>query len=252
MQTTTIAGSTNCVETKYFDTISNSCQPCAASCFSCFGPLSTQCYRPYFEIGYDGSQYYQCTSGTHCRNCLKTGYNQCFLCQQGYYLDQNNLCVTSCPSPTTIVGSLVGAICISSCPSSSPFILWNNTCVSSCDPPLVAVSTTLGSFCGSSCGQSSSFLYWNSSCLPRCPSPHYQRKENNFLYCDACQPGYYFYENGACLSSCYIQFKALTIANSIFCIFPCKYYEYLYQNATCSEDCPLPYFAVHGFWFPTL
>ena len=231
-----VPGSTKCYATEYWDASSSSCKTCATNCFSCFGASTNQCYKPSFEVSFDGTNLFTCSASSNCRNCYSTASNACYLCAHNYALTVGGTCTSSCPSGYTAYGDATAAACFPTC-TSSQFLLYNETCVNSCDAPLVSGTNTEGKTCSYPCGlPSNTYLAWNGSCLSSCP--YYQRIENYYQFCDVCQPGYYMYDNGTCLSSCYSSFTPSTIGGSMFCKYPCaSASNYLYQNGSCIASC---------------
>ena len=209
------------------------CTGCS-SCNACFGPSTSQCYRPIFNWGYNGIVVFQCTSP--CRACWGTANNQCYLCDTSTILDQNNICQTGCTYPYIASNTIYPKGCVLPC-TSSQYVLWDYTCTDSCNLPLVQGTSSGVKICQYPCSLSSNlYLYWDGSCQPSCP--YHSRNENGYLFCDACQSGYYMYDNTSCFSFCYTHFKQTTIGGSNFCTYPCSNSNpYLYQDGTCLSTC---------------
>ena len=233
IQDSSITQTTQCSSGSYLKQPGNVCTGCS-SCNACYGPLKSQCYRPNFNWSYNGTVIFQCTSP--CRACWGTANNQCYVCDTSTVLDQSNTCQSGCTYPYISSSTSYPKGCILPC-SSDHFILWNYTCTSSCDLPLVKATTSGVSICQYPCSLSSnSYLYWNGSCLPTCP--YYSRNESGYLFCDACQPGDYMYDNTSCFSFCYAHFNKKTIGGSKFCTYPCNNSSpFLYQDGTCLSSC---------------
>ena len=232
---TDVEGSTDCVKGYFKDTTNgNVCTPCSSNCDNCFGSSPSQCYQTIWGKYFDGITSSPCSS--NCGNCWGSGVNQCYHCSSPYMLSPDNTCVSSCALPYIPFGDGSAKQCIAPC-KSDQFMLWNNTCVNSCEIPLISASSSQGQVCNYPCDQSvHSFLYWDGSCLSKCP--YHQRKEDNYRFCDACQPGYYMYNDNTCLSTCKTGFKVTIIGESIFCLSYCKDAEYLHSDGLCRSECP--------------
>ena len=232
---TTVSQATQCADGSYFK--GPLCAPCPANCAICD---DKDCLRPTFSYSYDSSGYYSCTN--QCVYCYRDPVEQCYLCKPGYVRTINNQCLSiniGCPSPYIAFGATTAQACLLPC-TSLQYMLYNGTCINSCPAPLVSSQIPQGKTCDYPCSLSAdSFLYWNGSCLPTCPT--YQRSENGFNFCDACQPGFYEYPNGSCHQTCYTSFRSTMIGGSKFCTYPCDQAEYLYENGTCLLTCTTPF-----------
>ena len=237
---TSLTYSTLCSNLQYWRTPNNDCQSCVPPCRTCFGLTSSQCYSYAIFAGYDGTASFACSA--NCRICSGSAANQCNQCEPGYYLFPNGGCQASCPSPKVTLSVGSKHICVNPCASSNQFMLWNYTCVDSCDSPLVPSIDNLQKTCPYPCRLSiHSYLYWNGSCLTTCPAPYSERNENNYRFCDACQPDYYSYSNDACLPACPALFTSQTTGGSRFCLFPCPMSTFIYPDGSCSPTCTSPY-----------
>ena len=236
---TALPYSSACTVGQYYDTITGSCEGCDPVCQSCFGKDTTQCYRTLWHGAYDGTTSFGCFSD--CYNCWGPANNQCKWCPPLEVLDQTNVCQSSCTLPYVQYGDGSIHACLLPC-ASNEYRLWNNTCGASCNPPLVSTLDPNGNTCSYPCGLSiNSFLSWDGTCLSTCLPPHYVRDDNNYRFCDACQPGYFMYQNGACLPSCDPLFTITLIGSSNFCNYPCLSSQYLFEDGSCLATCPTPY-----------
>ena len=230
---TSVTGSTQCIVGSYYDTTSSSCKACNSVCYTCFGPTAAHCYRPPWNGFYDGTTAYTTCNAPNCYSCYGTGTSQCTWCSNN--LNPDGTCSASCTSPLVSYGENIVHVCLATC-SATQYMSWNNTCFSSCNAPLVAGTDSKGKTCSYPCGLSTTtFLYWDGSCQSTCP--YYTRIENYYQFCDACQPGYYRWDNGSCLSSCYSTFSATNVGGSLFCKYPCTSSQYLYANSSCISTC---------------
>ena len=62
--------------------------------------------------------------------------------------------------------------------------------------------------------------------------------ENNYRFCMPCQAGYYLYDSGNCLASCFNMFNAITTKGYLACESPCKQGQFLYPDRSCQKTCP--------------
>ena len=234
---TSVQKSTSCSGNKYYDLTTLSCKTCNAACSQCFGASNAQCYSSAWGYYYDGSQVTSCSST--CIGCYGPNANQCEGCKDSVpYLNKDNSCQATC-SPAYFIVDQSAQIkrCIAKCPVGL-YLHWNFTCITSCDPPLISsIDSQSNSLCKYPCAQSAhSFLYWNGLCLTTCP--YFSRNENNYHFCDACQPGYYLYKYGTCLPTCRLGFASESIGGSLFCHSPCGADQYLYPDGSCQTTCP--------------
>ena len=233
---TNVQKSTSCSGNLFYDLTTSSCRPCDAACSQCFGASNAQCYSFSWTHYYDGSQVTLCSP--LCNGCYGPNANQCYSCTGSTpYLNKDNYCQGTCPPTDFIIDPLGVNQCISKCPTGQ-YLYWDFTCATSCDPPLISsIDSQSNALCKYPCAQSAhSFLYWNGSCLTTCP--YFSRNENNYHFCDACQPGYYLYKYGTCLPTCHLGFASESIGDSLFCHSPCGADQYLYPDGSCQTTCP--------------
>ena len=194
---TSLPYSTPCWFGQYYDTTTSSCKNCDPACPGCFGGANTQCFIPVWYGSFDGTITFTCSSG--CKNCFGPAADQCINClAPNDVVDENNVCQSGCTAPYVEYGDASSHICLLPC-QANEYRLWNDTCASSCDAPLVPTLDISGNSCSYPCGVSiNSFLLRDGTCSSVCPPPHYVRNENNYLFCDLCQPGYFLYDDGTC------------------------------------------------------
>ena len=225
--------STACIEGYYFNVTNNVCDLCDVSCGLCFGPKPTDCITFNWYYSYDGSSAFKCQ--VNCFLCSVSGL--CSICDPDYVLDIDGSCQPGSSFLTVLVGDNQYRKCIIPC-NSNQFVLWNFSCVDSCDVPLTTLKDSQSNLiCKYPCSLSiNSYLYANGSCLDTCP--YIPRVEDNYRFCDLCQPGYHLYDGGSCISGCPSDFVDENTGDGLFCHFPCAKGEFLYKDKSCNKACP--------------
>ena len=192
----TLQSSTKCNPFNYRS--GSSCKPCTTTnCGLCNGVGDVNCARSDWATFHSGSGYSQCT--VNCAFCIDSTDNSCVQCYEGYVLDFNNMCQTSCTPPYQPRGRNAKK-CLMPC-NANQYLYWNNTCRESCNPPLKIDDTTQQ--CTYPCNKAyDDFLYWNGSCLATCP--FIQRNEYGYAFCNRCAEGHFVYPDnrGICKLSC--------------------------------------------------
>ena len=214
---------------------------CSSNCEFCYGSSSSQCLKCAGTTSFDGNICQACPDAM-CFFCFGNNLAQCSLCKSPTDLvfwndDTCKAIGTPCDSPFVLDNTVDLNSCISPC-SINFYMLPSGTCNPTCDFPLQPRLQFQAKFCDHPCltGQ---FLYWDGSCSVTCS--YYQRTEGAYKYCDACQPGYYRYDNGVCLPTCGVGFKVTSLGGSLLCNFPCGDKEYLYPDQTCHASCPVSF-----------
>jgi len=242
---------------KSFKVCSETCDPGSFALYN--STCSTSCEAPFIQEIQDGISYcrYPCNKDNQeylynngsCLNSCKynpvneSGYLFCREECEGY-LDQNNLCLPSCPSPYVIGESAKGRTCFNPC-EKGQYLHNNGSCLAEC-PSLYTIHSENGfSRCSYPCSPDQ-FLYSNGSCSSTCPSKFDLYLEGTNKICSyPCSTEEYLYEDGSCFETCPENFIT-DIFGKIrmkFCTFPCQPYHYLYESGSCFSDCPLPYIA---------
>jgi len=112
-----------CLNGEYEDPSNpGTCLSCSSKCSSCYGPSDSECYSCAFPGGFDGSQCISCTSG--CSICSDSSPTGCSLCDDSHFLDWENRCVSSCPSPYIIAYDGLVRKCQTPCQASNQFLMW--------------------------------------------------------------------------------------------------------------------------------
>lgn len=212
----------NCISscpsaTTYYDTATRQCLNCSATCYSCKGPLSTNCLSCYPPLqlfsgscvstcpfGYYSTLSYTCEPcSTNCASCM-TNANNCTVCPSGFYLQTNSNgvsnCFVQCPSGTYLdTTAHVCHNCNVSCVNctgpndnnciscSDGFALWEGRCLSACPAGTTKFKLPSGSIICKPC---------STGCLV-CQ----QSDNGNELNCTYCNTNLYLI-NGTCSSVC--------------------------------------------------
>ena len=212
IEDSTLQNSTKCSRNHYLPdgTFPLVCTGCTTTyCDICNGIGDVNCARPGWATFYSGSGYSKCT--TNCDFCIDPTANGCVQCSQGYVLDYNNTCQTSCTSPYQPWGNNAKK-CLMPC-NTTQYLYWNNTCRNSCNFPLQIDITTQQ--CTYPCNKAyAEFLYWNGSCLTTCP--FHMRNESGYAFCDACAEDYFIFldDAGICKLGCDYPYE---VKDTIYC-----------------------------------
>lgn len=211
---------------------------CNWPCQRCFGSGAEPCAFCNYVASNNGDGGGCRTCGASCGMCAGTNLGTCIMCLEGYTLRTDHTCVSS-GSTACDTGQLTKTagnfkICVDPCPTGQ-YMRWNYTCAASCDSPLTLnVANSIS--CQFPCNYLTfEYLFWNGSCLSTCP--YYQRNENQYLFCDACAPGLFYYQNSSCLPSCEQYFNPTQQGGSNFCTYPCASESYLSWNGSCLTTC---------------
>lgn len=208
----------NCTNssTYYYSSTSLQCLNCSGSCYSCQGPLSTDCLscNPPLAL-YSGSCLTTCPFGYYrsstyvCKQCSA----QCSSCS----VTANNC--TSCPASNLLQTAGTGSICSPRCaasfyPNTTSQICkpCNSTCFN-CTGPASDQCTSCPSgkifsagSCISSCPSGSALVQQGTQsicqpCSPGCLNCSISTSSTQASNCTVCQPNYYLY-SGSCLTAC--------------------------------------------------
>ena len=239
----------DCPYNYYFDA-NNFCFVCDPSCFSCFGPSSSEC-NSCKNFFYNNSCYTECPSGTfangsECYKCddscsaCSTTKNNCTSCSltHPFHYAFDRTCYTKCP-----VYTFLSNICVNECQVG--FIPINNTCTP-CDSECLDCFESTKTCTACDFGL---FLF-NSTCVSSCPSRYFPYEIfcypcneacsscNDTNFCLACKDPLLFLdiEKGLCSSLCRIG----TYAFNHTCIPACplSYYPDTYRNCQkCPDQC---------------
>ena len=239
----------DCPYNYYFDA-NNFCFVCDPSCFSCFGPSSSEC-NSCKNFFYNNSCYTECPSGTfangsECYKCddscsaCSTTKNNCTSCSltHPFHYAFDRTCYTKCP-----VYTFLSNICVNECQVG--FIPINNTCTP-CDSECLDCFESTKTCTACDFGL---FLF-NSTCVSSCPSRYFPYEIfcypcneacsscNDTNFCLACKDPLLFLdiEKGLCSSLCRIGTYAFNHTGIPAC--PLSYYPDTYRNCQkCPDQC---------------
>ena len=157
--------STGCGVSSYKNGSGN-CQSCNSVCFLCFGPYATDCYIPHPNAYFNGT--YFLSAVTHCIFGDPTGATKCLACGEGYVLDTDSTCKSSCTVPYVALHEGSAAKCMIPC-GPGTYRQLDNTCSSLCSSHFVQVVNKQEIACTTPCGESiNQFLNYNGSCISSC------------------------------------------------------------------------------------
>jgi len=266
----------------YFLFPNNTCQPSCPSPWKARTVNDSKfCYYPCNFAGgetlkWDGNCVSSCNSPSYQRTTDNIIF--CDACQPNYFLFPNNTCQPSCISPwksRAISNSHFcdypcdfsggqtlkwNGVCVNSCnlPSyhrtednieycdacePNYYFFPNNTCGPDCLSPWLPRTVSESEFCDEPCDfTNGDSLKWDGTCGNSCNTPHYIRTQGSIVYCDSCQPGYFFFPNNTCQSDCPLPWQTRKIGESNFCDFPCDFPagKALKWDGTCISSCNLP------------
>ena len=205
-----------CAPTQYYDSLTRLCINCSSLCYSCTGPLSTDCIScnpplQFFQgscistcpFGYYSTATYFCQPcSINCADCSVSSTN-CTVCNDGAFLQNTTaggVCSVSCGSGMYLnVSSQICMSCHTSCLNcTGPMVNQCTACAS-------AAFLYMGQ-CVTSCPSGTAMVNnykTNSVNCQACPSNCQQctYSTTNGLNCSVCASSYYLI-NGTCLASC--------------------------------------------------
>ena len=241
----TIFGTNQCICPEGQFQVILMCINCDASCASCYGGTSANCYQCKEGYFYDGAQCLQCTA--NCASCNSAAATSCIACKTGYILYTDGTCISSSLCVSPLITSNYGTLCQSPCPLNQ-FVYDDGTCSLTCLTSYVQ-GTMLGGVvktCSYPCS-TGQYLYWDNTCHGTCPSPLKPSVQGTNKFCEypCSNMNFYYYLDGPCdASPCSGAYTQVSLSISgytiLTCIRACATSGYFYWNGNCIAACPSP------------